>query len=53
MTPDFEALVKSNAAKFTGEYVVLEVHDRFPKEAVAAARGKLEVHGVQLPPTAK
>ena len=53
VTPGFEMLVNSNAARFTGEYVVLEFQDRFPKEAVAAARRKLEDHGVQLPPTAK
>ena len=49
VTPGFEALVAAGAARFTGEYVVVEYADRFPPEAVAAARAKLLTHGVSLP----
>jgi len=49
VTPGFEALVKSGSAEFTGEYVVVEFADRFPPEAVAAAKKKLIDHGVELP----
>jgi hypothetical protein len=50
VTPGFEALIQSNAARFTGEFVVVEFADRFPADAVEAARKKLVAHGVQLPP---
>ncbi len=49
VTPGFEALVTADAARFTGEYVVVEFADRFPSDAVAAARKKLEAYGVPLP----
>lgn len=48
-TPGFEALVKSGSAEFTGEYVVVEFADRFPPEAVAAAKKKLIDYSVELP----
>lgn len=51
VTPGFEALVRSGAAEFTGEYVVVEFAQRFPPEAVEAARKKLVAHGVKLPPS--
>ena len=50
VTPGFEALIQSNAARFTGEFVVVEFADRFPAAAVQAARTKLMAYGVQLPP---
>lgn len=49
VTPGFEALVLADAARFTGEYVVVEYADRFPAEAVQAARKKLLAYGVVLP----
>jgi hypothetical protein len=48
VTPGFEALVAANAARFTGEYVVVEFADRFPAEAVLAARSKLAAYGVEI-----
>jgi len=48
VTPGFEALVAANAARFTGEYVVVEYADRFPAEAVQAAQNKLEAYGVEV-----
>jgi hypothetical protein len=49
VTPGFEALVAADAARYTGEYVVVEFADRFPSDAVAEARKKLEVYGVPMP----
>ncbi len=49
VTPGFEALVQSGAGQFTGEYVVLEFAESFPKAAVDAARKKLVAYGVALP----
>lgn len=49
VTPGFEALVAADAARFTGEYVVVEYADKFPPQAVEAARAKLLAHGVALP----
>ena len=49
VTPGFEALVAANAARFTGEYVVVEFADRFPPEAVTAARKKLQSYDVDMP----
>jgi hypothetical protein len=51
VTPGFEALVAAGAARFTGEFVVVEYADQFPPEAVKAARSKLLAHGVELPET--
>ncbi|WP_289085118.1 hypothetical protein [uncultured Sulfitobacter sp.] len=48
VTPGFEALVAADAAKFTGEYVVVEFAERFPAEAVQAAQSKLEAYGVEV-----
>lgn len=48
VTPGFEALVAANAAKFTGEYVVVEYADRFSSEAVQAAQSKLKAYGVEV-----
>lgn len=48
VTPGFEALVAANAARFTGEYVVVEFADRFPAEAVHAAQAKLAAYGVEI-----
>lgn len=48
VTPGFETLVNSGLAEFTGEYVVLEHQNRFPADAVTAARKKLETHGVHI-----
>lgn len=48
VTPGFEALVAANAAKFTGEYIVVEHAESFPAEAVQAARSKLEAYGVEV-----
>jgi hypothetical protein len=48
VTPGFEALVKNGLAEFTGEYVVLEYEDRFPAQAVEAARKKLGAHGIHV-----
>ena len=47
VTPGFEALVASGAARFTGEHIVVDFADRFPPAAVEAARRKLLAHGVQ------
>lgn len=49
VTPGFKALVAANAARFTGEYVVVEYADRFPPEVVQAAKEKLLAYGVALP----
>tara|TARA_R100001132_G_C3274295_1_gene96483 strand:+ start:1723 stop:2283 length:561 start_codon:yes stop_codon:yes gene_type:complete len=46
ITPGFKALVAADAAKFTGEYIVVEYAERFPAEAVQAAQSKLEAYGV-------
>lgn len=48
VTPGFEALVAANAAKFTGEYVVVEYAEKFPVEAVEAAKKKLRTYGVEV-----
>jgi hypothetical protein len=48
VTPGFEALVAADAAKFTGEYIVVEHAERFPAAAVRAAQSKLESYGVQV-----
>lgn len=48
VTPGFEALVATNAAKFTGEYVVVEYAEKFPVEAVEAAKMKLRTYGVEV-----
>ncbi|MBW4964055.1 hypothetical protein [Sulfitobacter sp. CW3] len=48
VTPGFEALVAANAAKFTGEYVVVEYAYRFSAEAVLAAQLKLKAYGVEV-----
>ena len=50
VTPGFLALVESGLAEFTGEYVVAEFPNRFDPHVVAAARKRLEQHGVELPP---
>ncbi|WP_420859333.1 hypothetical protein [Marivivens marinus] len=49
VTPGFEALVAAGAARFTGEYVVVEYSECFPPEAVKAARAKLAAYDVPLP----
>ena len=49
VTPGFLALVESGMAEFTGEYVVAEFPDRFAPHVVAAARKRLEQHGVNVP----
>lgn len=46
VTPGFEALVASGAARFTGEHIVVDFADRFPLAAVEAAKQKLHAHGV-------
>ena len=48
VTPGFEALVAANAAEFTGEYVVVEYAEKFPVEAVRAAKKKLRMYGVEV-----
>jgi hypothetical protein len=48
VTPGFDALVAAGAARFTGEYVVVEYADRFSEEAVETARSKLERYGVEV-----
>ncbi|APO69759.1 hypothetical protein IE4872_PA00008 (plasmid) [Rhizobium gallicum] len=48
-TPGFIALVEGGMAEFTGEYVVAEFPNRFQPDVVAAARKRLEQHGVKLP----
>lgn len=49
VTPGFEALVAAGAARFTGEFVVVENAERFSEEAVKAARAKLLAYGVEVP----
>ena len=49
VTPGFEALIEAGMAEFTGEYVVVEHAGRFEPHVVAAARKRLEEHGVMLP----
>lgn len=48
VTPGFEALVQNDLAEFTGEFIVVEYSDKFPEDAVAAAREKLESHNIKL-----
>ena len=45
-TEGFMMLVEANLGDQTGEYVVAQNPDRFPPEAVAAARKRLVEHGV-------
>jgi hypothetical protein len=45
-TEGFEMLVAAGLGDQTGEYVVVSYPDRFPAEAVAAARKRLIKHGV-------
>jgi len=49
VTPGFKALIAADAARFTGEYVVVEYADKFSLQAVQAAKAKLLAHGVALP----
>ncbi|KZK75751.1 hypothetical protein PsAD46_05487 [Pseudovibrio sp. Ad46] len=49
VTPGFMALVEGGAARFTGEYVVLEFADKFSQAAVDAAREKLLAYGIRFP----
>lgn len=48
VTPGFEKLIENDLAKFTGEYVVVEFQDYFLDTAAAAAKVKLQSHGVLL-----
>lgn len=45
-TEGFQMLVAAGLGDQTGEYVVVNYPDRFPPEAVAAARTRLLEHGV-------
>ncbi|MGI2036304.1 hypothetical protein ACRQ1B_28415 [Rhizobium panacihumi] len=49
VTPGFLALVENGIAEFTSEYVVAEFPDRFAPHVAAAARKRLEQHGVNVP----
>lgn len=49
VTPGFEALIEAGMAEFTGEFVVVEHAQAFEPHVVAAARKRLEEHGVALP----
>jgi hypothetical protein len=47
-TEGFELLIKNDLMELTGEYLVLKYPDRFSPKAVAAARVRLELRGVEL-----
>lgn len=46
VTLGFQALVAAGAARYTGEYVVVEYAELFPAEVVEKARQKLAAYGV-------
>lgn len=48
-TEGFKMLVDADLADHTGEYLVVKYANQFPSEAVAAARARLDQHGIQMP----
>ena len=48
-TEGFKLLVAAGLPEYTGEYLVLQYPDRFPKDVVALARNRLETHKIKLP----